>query len=66
MCTSTFGCLQAESNRVAGRPAYRELSGRGGEAEQAAEAASYERSWHDSLVDDLFSGLLQSTITCAT
>lgn len=47
------------------KPQYRELSSAGSEAAQAAEAASYARSWHDSTVDDLFGGFLQSTITCS-
>ena len=49
---------------MAGKPAYRDLACRGSEAEQAAEAAAYARSWHDSLVDDVFGGLLQSSVTC--
>ncbi len=56
--------LQQEMNRVRGKPAYKELSGKGSEAEQAAEAAGYARSWHDSLIDDVFGGLLQSCVTC--
>ena len=32
---------------------------------QAHEAAAYARSWHDSPVDDIFGGQLQSTVTCA-
>lgn len=56
--------LQSECNRVQGKPHYKELSGEGTEAEQAAQAEAYARSWHDSLVDDLFGGFLQSTVTC--
>lgn len=58
--------LQTEGNRVPGKPRYRELSSKGSEASQAAEAAAYARSWHDSLVDDLFGGQLQSTVTCSS
>ncbi|WIA11761.1 hypothetical protein OEZ85_011855 [Tetradesmus obliquus] len=57
--------LQSECNRVQGKPQYRELSSHGSVLQQAAEAAGYARSWHDSLVDDLFGGQLQSTITCS-
>ena len=46
------------------KPVYKELTGKGTEAEQAAEAATYARSWCDSLVDDIFGGQLQSTLTC--
>lgn len=49
-----------------GKPLYRELSGRGTETEQADAAAAYARSWHDSMIDDLFGGQLQSTLTCNT
>lgn len=47
------------------KPLYKELNSHGTVAQQAAEAAQYARSWHDSLVDDLFGGQLQSTITCS-
>jgi hypothetical protein len=50
---------------VPGKPSYRELTGKGSEAEQAEEARSYQLSWHDSVVEDVFVGQLQSTITCA-
>ncbi|PNH09862.1 Ubiquitin carboxyl-terminal hydrolase 8 [Tetrabaena socialis] len=56
--------IGSECNRVPSKPAYRELLGKGSEAEQAAEAAAYARSWNDSIVDDIFGGLLQSTIQC--
>ena len=32
--------------------------------QQAEEAFGYARSWNDSIVDDIFGGLLQSTIQC--
>ena len=32
--------------------------------QQAEEAHLYARSWNDSIVDDIFGGLLQSTIQC--
>lgn len=57
---------QNESNRVRGRPQYRELKLQGCEAQQAAEAAAYARSWEDSVVLDIFSWQLQSTMTCCT
>jgi ubiquitin carboxyl-terminal hydrolase 2/21/ubiquitin carboxyl-terminal hydrolase 8 len=60
-----YPCLQSECNRVQGKPQYKELSSHGSVLQQAAEAAAYARSWHDSLVDDLFGGQLQSTITCS-
>eukprot|EP00775_Hariotina_reticulata_P007492 gene7492-7701_t len=63
---SLLELLQTEGNRVPGKPRYRELSCKGSEASQAAEAAAYARSWHDSLVDDLFGGQLQSTVTCSS
>ena len=31
---------------------------------QAAEALAYARSWHDSVIDDAFGGVLQSTLQC--
>lgn len=63
---SKQGCVpvQDECNRVRGKPIYRELSGAGSESEQAGEARSYMLSWHDSWVDDIFGGQLQSTIKC--
>ncbi|KAF8071039.1 Usp2 [Scenedesmus sp. PABB004] len=57
--------LQSEANRVRGKPVFRALSGKGSEAEQAAEAAAAARAACDSLVDDLFGGLSQSSIACA-
>jgi ubiquitin C-terminal hydrolase len=56
--------LQSECDRNTRKPQYRELAGRGSEAEQAREAAEYARLWSDSVVDDVFGGLLQSTIQC--
>lgn len=56
--------LQAELNRVKGRPRYKELEGRGSEQAQADEAWAYSRSWHDSVIDDVFGGQLQSTVEC--
>lgn len=57
---------QNESNRVRGRPQYRELKLHGCEAQQAAEAAAYAKSWEDSVVLDIFSWQLQSTMTCCS
>lgn len=57
--------LQAEANRVQQKPQYLELSGRGTEAEQAAEAIANARSWQDSVISDVVGGLLQSTVTCS-
>jgi ubiquitin carboxyl-terminal hydrolase 2 len=51
---------------VVGKPAYRELKGDGSVVQQAEEADGYARSWHDSTIDDLFGGLLQSTLQCQT
>lgn len=63
--SALFGApLQEECNRVRGKPSYRELKGEGPEEAQAAEAATYAREWHDSVVDDVFGGLLQSTLQC--
>lgn len=56
--------LQKECDRNTRRPQYRELGGEGGEAEQARAAAAYVRLWSDSVVDDVFGGLLQSTLRC--
>ncbi|KAI8468488.1 MAG: hypothetical protein J3K34DRAFT_477798 [Monoraphidium minutum] len=61
---SLLTALQSDCNRVRGKPSYRELSGKGSEAEQAEEARAYQLSWHDSIVEDTFVGQLQSTITC--
>ena len=47
-----------------GKPQYKELQGKGTVQEQADEARAYARSWEDSLVDDVFGGQLQSTVTC--
>ena len=46
------------------RPPYRELSGRGTEAAQAAEALAYARECSGSWVHETFGGLLQSTLEC--
>jgi len=56
--------IATECNRVKGKPQYKELQGKGTVEEQAAEARSYARSWQDSLVEDVFGGQLQSTVTC--
>jgi hypothetical protein len=56
--------LQSESNRVRGRPQYCELKLQGSEAQQAAQAAAYAKSWDDSVVLDIFSWQLQNTMTC--
>ncbi|EFJ53269.1 hypothetical protein VOLCADRAFT_44477, partial [Volvox carteri f. nagariensis] len=61
---SLLEALQAECNRITAKPTYRELQGKGSEAAQAAEAYEYARSWNDSVVDDIFGGLTQSTIQC--
>ena len=49
-----------------GKPQYRELKLQGCEAQQAAEAAAYAKSWEDSVVLDIFSWQLQSTMTCCS
>lgn len=51
---------------MVGKPQYRELPGKGPEDAQAAEAFAYARTWNDSPIDDIFGGLLQSTLTCRT
>jgi ubiquitin C-terminal hydrolase len=56
--------MQTELNRVKGKPRYQELKGVGTEEEQAAEAWEYARKWNDSVIDDIFGGLLQSTVEC--
>jgi ubiquitin C-terminal hydrolase len=56
---------QTDCNRVRAKPQYRELPSTGSEAEQAEAARAYQLSWHNSLVEDLFVGQLQSTVTCA-
>ena len=43
---------------------YHELNGTGSETQQAAQALEYARCWNNSWVDDIFGGLLQSTIEC--
>lgn len=57
---------QSDCNRVRAKPRYVELSGKGSEFEQAEAARAYQLSWHDSIVEDLFVGQLQSTITCGS
>lgn len=47
------------------RPPYRELSGTGSEAQQAAEAEELARAWSSSVIDDLFGGLLHSRMRCS-
>ncbi|GLI66505.1 hypothetical protein VaNZ11_010332 [Volvox africanus] len=61
---SLLEALQAECNRIRVKPVYRELQGKGSEEAQAAEAYDYARTWNDSIVDDIFGGLTQSTIQC--
>ncbi|GIL67582.1 hypothetical protein Vafri_20952 [Volvox africanus] len=61
---SLLEALQAECNRIRIKPVYRELQGKGSEEAQAAEAYDYARTWNDSIVDDIFGGLTQSTIQC--
>ena len=56
--------LQSECDRNTRKPQYRELKGNGSEAEQAQEAFEYARLWNNSIIDDIFGGLLQSTIVC--
>lgn len=56
--------LREECNRVESKPKYRELEGKGTEAEQAGEALRYFKSWHDSIIDDIFGGMLESSIQC--
>ncbi len=46
------------------QPEYRELDGKGTQQEQANQAMDYFWSWHDSIIDDIFGGLLESSITC--
>jgi ubiquitin C-terminal hydrolase len=58
--------VQNDSNRVRGKPRYCELKLQGCQAQQAAEAAAYARSWEDSVVLDIFSWQLQSTMTCCS
>ena len=64
LCSWMHACLQADCNRVVGKPCYRELKGEGSVVQQAEEAEAYARSWHDSAIDDLFGGVLQSTLQC--
>lgn len=55
--------LQSEMNRVQGKLPYRELKDKD-RAEQTAEALEYFLSRYNSVVDDIFSGVLQSSVTC--
>ena len=55
---------QSECNRITSKPVYKELQGKGSEEVQAAEAYVYARTWNDSIVDDTFGGLTQSTLQC--
>jgi len=59
-----LGAIRSEVNRVKGKPKYEELKGKGTVDEQAAEAWQYARKWYDSVVDDIFGGMLQSTVIC--
>jgi len=61
-----LGALQSDTNRVKGKPKYEELKGKGTEQEQALEALNYARKWHDSVIDDIFGGMLQSVVVCGT
>ncbi|GAX74474.1 hypothetical protein CEUSTIGMA_g1923.t1 [Chlamydomonas eustigma] len=61
---SLLEALQKETNRITTKPVYKELDGRGSVEEQAAEAWRYAKTWNDSVIDDIFGGLMQSTIQC--
>ncbi|KAG2435535.1 hypothetical protein HYH02_011829 [Chlamydomonas schloesseri] len=61
---SLLEALQSECNRITSKPVYKELQGKGSEEAQAAEAYAYARTWNDSIVDDIFGGLTQSTLQC--
>ena len=56
--------VQAEMNRVKGKPLYRELRGQGSVAAQADEAWEYVQSRSNSVIHDLFRGQLHSTVQC--
>jgi len=57
--------LREQCNRIAEKkPKYKELDGKGSQEDQAHEALKYYKSWHDSVIDDIFGGLLESSITC--
>ena len=56
--------VQAETNMVEGMPPYKELRGEGSVSAQAEEAWQYARSRSKSVVGDLFTGQLQSTVQC--
>ena len=59
-------CAQEESGPCPGAALYRELSGRGDEAQQAVSAwAASAAGWPSSPLGALLSGQLQSTVTCA-
>ena len=56
--------VQAETNRVKGRPPYKELRREGSVCAQADEAWDYSQSQSDSVVHDLFKGQYLSTVHC--
>eukprot|EP00899_Mesostigma_viride_P011015 jgi/Mesvir1/19915/Mv13186-RA.1 len=56
--------LHVECNRIATVAPYKELEGKGTTHDQAMEAWQYHRSRHDSVIQDIFCGQLQSTIEC--
>ncbi len=64
VCIAACISLQDDLNQVKGKPQYKELTGKGSLVEQAEEAAAYARSWNDSLIDRMFGGQMQSTVTC--
>lgn len=56
--------MQKELDRVQGPLPYKELKGKGTVSAQAEEAWDYARSRSSSVINDLFAGQLQSTVTC--
>lgn len=57
--------LREQCNRIREKkPKYKELDEKGTQQEQASQALKYYKSWHDSIIDDIFGGLLESSITC--
>ena len=56
--------MQVETNLVRGTPPYKELKGEGSVSDQAKEAWDYARSRSKSVVGDIFTGQLQSTLQC--
>ncbi|GAQ79937.1 Ubiquitin-specific protease [Klebsormidium nitens] len=57
--------LDMDCSRVRAQPLYRELASTGAPPEKLArDAWSYHRSRHDSVIQDIFSGQLQSTVEC--